>query len=170
MFWTSSLFFIKENWIRTISRHHAEPNINISLTRNFPFDPDVRQWSHLLMIPFRCLWITLNSSTRAQFECDVTREVFVCSNTRWSCCSVVWWRFQVVQIKQVDYKTSIKKVNSYKKSSWYFWKIAHKTVKCHKKAYHEASTKLKEVEGKPGKINELILKTKANLKEGPGNI
>ena len=61
-------------------------------------------------------------------------------------------------------------MNNYKKSSWYFWKIAHKIVKCHKKAYHEASTKLKEVEGKPGKINELILKTKANLKEGPDNI
>ena len=33
-----------------------------------------------------------------------------------------------------------------------------------------ASAKWKEVNGKPDKINELILKTKANLREGPNNI
>ena len=44
VYWTSNLyFFIKENWICVVTRHHAEPNINILLTRNVPFDSDVRQ-------------------------------------------------------------------------------------------------------------------------------
>ena len=33
-------FFIKENWIWVMTRHHAN---NILLTRNLPFDSDVRQ-------------------------------------------------------------------------------------------------------------------------------
>ena len=37
------VFFIKESWIRAMTRYHAELNINIILTRNLPFDPDVRQ-------------------------------------------------------------------------------------------------------------------------------
>ena len=45
------VFFIKENWICAMTRHHAEPNINILLTRNLPFDSDIRQWSHAIMIP-----------------------------------------------------------------------------------------------------------------------
>ena len=73
MFWTSSLsFFIKENWICAIHRHQAESNINILLTRNFPTDSGVRQWSHPLMIPLHCLWAKSNNRTRGHFECDVT--------------------------------------------------------------------------------------------------
>ena len=34
-----SLFFIKENWICTMTRHHAN---NIVLARNLPFDSDVK--------------------------------------------------------------------------------------------------------------------------------
>ena len=34
-----------------MTRHHAEPNINILLTRNLPFDTDARHGSHDLMIP-----------------------------------------------------------------------------------------------------------------------
>ena len=37
------IFFIKENWICTVTRHHAEPNTNILLTRNLPVDSHVRQ-------------------------------------------------------------------------------------------------------------------------------
>ena len=41
MTWTSNLyFFIKENWICAMTRHHAN---NILLPRNVPFDSDVRQ-------------------------------------------------------------------------------------------------------------------------------
>ena len=41
VFWTSNLyFFIKENWIWAMTRDHA---INILLTRNLPFESDVRQ-------------------------------------------------------------------------------------------------------------------------------
>ena len=39
-----SLFFlVKKNWISVMTRGHAEPNINVLLTRNLPFDSDVRQ-------------------------------------------------------------------------------------------------------------------------------
>ena len=31
-------FFIKENWICAMTRHHVELNIIILLTRNVPFD------------------------------------------------------------------------------------------------------------------------------------
>ena len=37
------IFFIKENWFCTMTRHHAEPNIHTLLTRYLPFDSDVRQ-------------------------------------------------------------------------------------------------------------------------------
>ena len=33
-----------------MTRPHAEPNIDILLTRNLSFDPDIRQLSHPLMI------------------------------------------------------------------------------------------------------------------------
>ena len=33
-----------------MTRSHAEPNIDILLTRNLSFDPDVRQLSHPLKI------------------------------------------------------------------------------------------------------------------------
>ena len=36
------IFFSKENWIGAMTRHHAESK-NILLTRNLPFDSDVRQ-------------------------------------------------------------------------------------------------------------------------------
>ena len=55
------VFFIKENWICAMTRHHAEPNINISLTRNLPFDSDVSQRSHPLMISLHCLWTKSNN-------------------------------------------------------------------------------------------------------------
>ena len=35
-------FFIKESWIWVMTRHHAESDINILFTRNFPFDSNVR--------------------------------------------------------------------------------------------------------------------------------
>ena len=38
------------------------------------------------------------------------------------------------------------------------------------KPHDEASTRWKEVKENPDKINELILKTKADIKEGPDNI
>ena len=34
------IIFIKDNWIYAMTRHHAN---NILLTRNLPFDSDVRQ-------------------------------------------------------------------------------------------------------------------------------
>ena len=47
----SLFFFIKENWICTMTRHHAESRITTLLTRKLLFDTDTRQWSHPLMIP-----------------------------------------------------------------------------------------------------------------------
>ena len=111
-------FFLKENWICEVTRHHAEPNINILLTRNLSFDSEVRQWRHPLMIPLHCLWTESNNRARGQFGCDVTWFCFcfdfVRSHARFSCCSIVCLRFHVVQIKQVDCKRSTKNVNNYK--------------------------------------------------------
>ena len=115
-FWTSNFcFFIKENWIWAMTRHHAN---NILLTRNLPFDSDVRQWSHPLMIPLHCLWAKSNNRTRGQFEYDVTLFWvflfdFVHSRARCGCCSIVCLRFQDVQIKQVDCKMNTENVNNY---------------------------------------------------------
>ena len=84
--WTSNfyIYFIKENLICAMSRHHAESNINILLTRNLPIESSVRQWSHPLMIPLHCfvyciilhcfilyLWVKSNKRARGQFKCDV---------------------------------------------------------------------------------------------------
>ena len=72
---------------------HAVSNINMLLTRNFPFDSDDRQWSHFLMLPLDCLWAKSNDRTRDQFECDVT--FFFCFDSVRShaqCCSIVCWR------------------------------------------------------------------------------
>ena len=63
------IFFVNENWIFVVTRHHAEPN-NISLTRNLSFESDIRLWSHPSMIPLHCLWAKSNNRTPGQFECD----------------------------------------------------------------------------------------------------
>ena len=55
-----------------MTRHHAESNINILLTRNLPIDSGVRQGTHPLMIPLHCLWAKSNNRTHGQFECDIT--------------------------------------------------------------------------------------------------
>ena len=68
--------FIKENWISAMTRHHAEPSSNILLTRNLPFNSDVRQWSHPLMIPLHCLWAKSNNRTRGQFQFDLVLFFF----------------------------------------------------------------------------------------------
>ena len=60
-----------------MTRHRAEPNINILLTRNLPFDSDVRHWSRILMIPMHCLWAKQNNRARGQFENDAGVAVVV---------------------------------------------------------------------------------------------
>ena len=104
MFWTSNLysFSIKENCICTMTRYHAEPNINILLIRNLPFESDDRQWSYPLMILLHCLWAKSNNRTCGQFKCDVT----------WFC-----FCYDFMQTKKVDCKMSTKNVSNYK------WKI-----------------------------------------------
>ena len=129
----------------------------IILTRNLPFDSDVRQWSHPLMIPLLCLWAKSNNRTRGQFECDVTwfcfRFDFVCSYARCGCCSVVCLRFQVVQIKQVDCKMSSKNVNNYRKKI-FLDNCTHKSIKPRRRRSNsEASAEWTEVKGKSDKIN-----------------
>ena len=104
-----------------MSRHHTEPN-NILLKRNLPFDSDIRQKSHPLMIPLHCLWAISSNRTRGQFECDVTWFCFcfdfVRSHARYGCCSIVCLSFQVVQIKQADCKMNTKNVNNYKQKTF----------------------------------------------------
>ena len=80
------------------------------LTLRSDSDSDVRQWSHPLMIR---LWTKLNNRTRGHVECDVTFCCvflflfdFVHSHARCSCLCSFFFRFDVMQIKQVDYKMS----------------------------------------------------------------
>ena len=93
-------FFLKKNWICAMTRHHAEPNINVLLTRNLPFDSHVRQWSHPWMKQLHCLWAKLNNRTRGRLECDLTWFCFcfdfLCPYARCSSCSIVCLRFQIV--------------------------------------------------------------------------
>ena len=89
------------------------------------------------------------------------------------CCSIVCLHFQFMQVKQVDCKMTTKNLNNYKQKT--FLDIsdncAHKSIKPRRRGYKsEASAKWKKVKGKPDKINGLILKTKADLKEGLDNI
>ena len=90
----SLFFFIKENWICAMTRHHAESNINILLTRNLPTDSGVRKWSIPLMM--HCLCSKSNNRTPGQFEHDVTWFCFcfdvVRSHARCGCCSIIFWR------------------------------------------------------------------------------
>ena len=91
-----------------MTRHHAEPSINILLTRNLTFDSYVRQWSHPLITPFHCLWAKSNYRMRGQFECNLTWFCFcfdfIRSHALCGFCSIACLCFQVVQIKQVDCK------------------------------------------------------------------
>ena len=85
------------NWICAITRHHLEPNIYILLTRNLPFDFDVRE----LTITLHCWWANFNNKTCDQFEFSVTWFCFyfdfVRSHARCCCCFTVSLRFQVVR-------------------------------------------------------------------------
>ena len=115
-FWTSNFcFFIKENWIWAMTRHHAN---NILLTRNLPFDSDVRQWNHPKW--YHCIVCWLNWTTGRLVSLNVMWLYFlfflfdfVHSHARCRCCSIVCLRFQDVQIKQVDCKMNTENVNNY---------------------------------------------------------
>ena len=79
-----------------MTRHHAESNINILLTKTLLIDSDVRQRNHSLIIPFYYLWAKSNNRTRGQFEYDVIQFWFcfdfVRSHARCGCYSIVCWR------------------------------------------------------------------------------
>ena len=62
------IIIVKKNWSCAMTRHHAEANINILLTRNIPFDSDVRHWSNHLVIPMHCLCAKLSNRARGQFS------------------------------------------------------------------------------------------------------
>ena len=70
------------------------------------------------MIPLHCLWAKSNNRMRGQFECDMNLFCscfnFDRSQARYGCCSVVYLRFQVVQVKQIDWTMNTKNMNSYK--------------------------------------------------------
>ena len=98
-----------------MTRHHAEPNINIYRQSSF--------WSHPLMIPLHCLWVISNNRMHGQFECDVT----------WFC-----FCFDFVQIKHVDCKMSTKNVNNYK------WKTFRNIFgQLHTKVYKATKKKMR---------------------------
>ena len=77
-------FFILENWICTMTRHHGN---NILLARNLSFGSDVRQWSYPLMMPLYCLWAKSNNRICGQFGYD---DFFSFVHmARCGCCSIV---------------------------------------------------------------------------------
>ena len=87
------IFILWLIWICTTTRHHAESNINILLTRNFPIDSGVRQWNHPLMIPLHCLWAKSNNRTRGHFNVTWIDFAFVLISFvhmhDTDCCSIV---------------------------------------------------------------------------------
>ena len=67
------------------------------------------------MIPLHCLWAKSNSRVRGQFEYDLTLVFlflfdFVHSHARCGCYSILCLRFQVMLIKQIDWKMSTKNI------------------------------------------------------------
>ena len=89
-------FFIKENWIFVMTKHHDESKSNMLLTRNLPIDSDVRKRIHSLMISLHYLKAKSNDRMRVQFERGMTWFCFcfyfVRSHARCGCCSIVCWR------------------------------------------------------------------------------
>ena len=73
-----------------------------------------------------------------------------------------------MQIKQVDCKVSTKNVNNYKEKT--FRDISGQLHTQKYKATQKQIVRLQLNQKKPDKINELILKTNTDLKEGPDNI
>ena len=105
-----------------MTKHHAEPNVNILLTRNISFDSDVIRWSHPLTRPLYCLWANWNNKRLVNLKMTWLGLFFffdfVCSQARYGCCSILCLRFQVVQIKKVDCKMGTKNVNNYKSNKF----------------------------------------------------
>ena len=66
------------------------------------------------MIPMHFLSAKANNRSRGQFECNVTWFCLnlVRSYARCGCYSIVYFCFQVVHIKQVNYKMITKNVNN----------------------------------------------------------
>ena len=60
-------------------------------------------------VPLPDLMLNINILLKRNLPFD-----FVRSDAQHDCCSIVCLRFQVVETKQVDYKTSTKNVNNYK--------------------------------------------------------
>ena len=94
MFWTSILYV---SCLKKLDLCHDQISCwvkHLLLSRNFPFDANVRQKSHPLLIPLHCLRAKSNNVMRGQFECDVIWFCFsfdfVCSHV-WCCCSTVCW-------------------------------------------------------------------------------
>ena len=86
--WGVSDYSGRPIWICPMTRHHAEPNVSILLTRNLHFGSDVKRWSHPLMLPLHCLWAKSNNRNRRQLEFDVTWFClcFVFGNYYWISC------------------------------------------------------------------------------------
>ena len=105
-----------------MTKHHAEPNVNILLTRNISFDSDVIQWSHPLTRPLYCLWANWNNKRLVNLKMTWLGLFFffdfVFLQARYGCCSILCLRFQVVQIKKVDCKMGTKNVNNYKSNKF----------------------------------------------------
>ena len=67
-----------------MTRHHAEQNIDLLLTRNLPFDSHARRRSLTVIIPLHCLWAKLNnrklSNMKHQNRLKVLQKLYIISN------------------------------------------------------------------------------------------
>ena len=76
-----------------------------------------------------------NNRMRGEFECNVTWFYFcfnlVCSYVRCGCCSMVYLRFQLLQIRQVDCKMITKNVSNYEQKNFHdiFGQLHAKSIK-----------------------------------------
>ena len=113
------IFFIKKNWIWAMTKHHAQSNINILLTRNllhFTLTLD----SEAILYSYHCIVCGINRTMDRVVSFNVTWLSFVfvlilfVHNTRCGCCSIACLRSQIVEIKQVYCKMSPKNMNNYK--------------------------------------------------------
>ena len=147
-------FFIKGNWICAITRHNAEPNIIILLTKK----SSCWLWRQTVKPSFNDS-IVLLVGQAAQYNVwsiwmwrNLVLFLFWFRSHARCGCSIVCLRCQVVQIKQVDFK-----VSNYRYKT--FLVIVGQLPKeySQEKAVSAASAKWKEVKGKPVVINLINL-------------
>ena len=159
-----------------MTRHHTEQKINVLLTRNLCFEYDVRQWSHPLMISY-CTACGINRTIEREVNLNATCLLLLLIWFRLIICTV---RLLVRSLFKFSSCEKKKQIARWALKMWIIINKRHflifsdnytyKSLKPRRRYNSEASAKWKEVKSSPYKINGLILKSKADLEEGPDDI